>query len=140
MTHWRPALRMAWRDLRRHKMRAALTMFLVALPVIVAVTASLVHHSTRWEGEQRARVTMGGADALVEITRFPKTRVSYDYGSDMVGKPAEFTTDGSNKRKPVRRERSTVSLDTLLPEGSRLTPAPRPRCSSWTPRTRCHQG
>lgn len=124
MTRWRPALRMAWRDLRRHKLRAALTMFLVALPIVVGTAVALVHHNTRWDGERQARVTMGAADALVEVTRFPKTRVSFESGDYMNARPTRFTRTAAGKRTPVTRPRSAVSLASLLPDGSRVTPAP----------------
>ncbi len=121
---WRPALRMAWRDLSRHKVRAVLTMLLVALPVAVGTAASLIHHNTGWAGEQHARVIMGGADALVKVTPFAKVRVLTQLGEDMAVKPVEFSRDKAGQRRPVRRDRSTVALESLLPDGSRFTPAP----------------
>ena len=35
MSGWRPALRIAWREARRHRGRTALVAVLVALPVLV---------------------------------------------------------------------------------------------------------
>lgn len=119
---WRPALRMARRDLWRHKGRTALTMLLVALPVFVGVAAAQFHHNTRWEGERAARSVMGGADALVQITPFERTRVRY-WPSDMSARAGSFTRDDQGKRRPVRRDPSSVELAALLPTGSRVTPA-----------------
>ena len=123
MTRWRPALRMARRDLWRHKGRTLLTMLLVALPVLVGVAAAQFHHNTRWEGERAARMTMGAADALVEVTPFARTRVRY-WPNDMTFVSADFTrTEGA--RRAVRRDPSTVELAALLPSGSRVTQATR---------------
>lgn len=123
MSRWRPALRMARRALWRHKGRTALTMLLVALPVLVGVTVAQFHHNTQWQGERAARESMGAADALVEVTPFKRTRVTYWGGGDMGIRPGVFTRDADGKRRPVRRDRSAVQLAALLPEGSRLTPA-----------------
>ena len=122
MSRWRPALRMARRDLWRHRGRSLLTMFLVALPVLVGVAVAQFHHNARWEGERAARSTMGGADALVEVTPFPTTRVSYS-SDGMNVRPAAFTRDAEGKRRPVRRDPLKVDLAALLPPGSRFTPA-----------------
>jgi putative ABC transport system permease protein len=121
-SRWRPALRMARRDLWRHKGRTVLTMFLVALPVLVGVAVAEIHHNTRWGGERAARATMGAADALVEVTPFERARVTYR-SDDMGVRPGAFTRDESGKRQPVRRDRSSVDLAALLPTGSRIIPA-----------------
>jgi putative ABC transport system permease protein len=121
-SRWRPALRMARRDLWRHKGRTLLTMFLVALPVLVGVAVAEFHHNTQWEGERAARSTMGGADALVEVTPFTKTRVSY-WPEGMNARPGSFATGEDGKRRPVRRDRATVDLAALLPAGSRVIAA-----------------
>jgi putative ABC transport system permease protein len=121
-SRWRPALRMARRDLWRHKGRTLLTMFLVALPVLVGVAVAEFHHNTQWEGERAARSTMGGADAIVEVTPFAKTRVWY-WPDAMNARPAFFTRDAEGKRRPVRRDPSTVDIAALLPAGSRIIPA-----------------
>lgn len=123
MVRWAPALRMARRDLRRHRVRTVLTAALVALPVLVGVAAAELAHNTRWEGEQRARMAMGGADAEVEVTPFVRARVSYG-SEDMMVRPASFRRDDTGKQTPARRPRAEVDLTSLLPAGSRVTPAP----------------
>jgi putative ABC transport system permease protein len=120
---WRPALRMARRDLARHKIRTALIAALVALPVLVGVAAAQVVHNSRWEGEHEARATMGAADAIVDVTPFARTRVVYWAGA-MSPRPASFSTDDAGHRRPLRRSRADVNLLTLLPSGSTITPAP----------------
>ena len=94
-------------------------MCLVALPVLVGVTAAQFHHNTQWDGERAARYSMGAADALVQITPFERTRVTY-WPGDMGFRPAAFTRDEQGKRHPVRRDRSSIDLAALLPEGSRI--------------------
>ena len=54
MRSWRPALRMARRDLRRHKVRAVLTCLLVTLPVFVATVAALAAYNNRWDQQREA--------------------------------------------------------------------------------------
>lgn len=125
LSRWRPALRMARRDLWRRKVRAVMTMLLVSLPVAVGVAASLVVHNTGMQGEQWARGTMGGADALVEVTPFAEVQAEFPGGRGLYGKPTRFTHDASGKRVPVRRPRaSVIDLESLLPRGSRVVAAP----------------
>lgn len=63
---WRPALRIAWREVRRARGRSALVLAMIAIPVL-AVTAAAVLLATqrvdRVEGTDR---TIGAADALLE--------------------------------------------------------------------------
>ena len=122
MRHWRPALRMARRDLLRHRTRAVLTMLLVALPVVVGTAAAQLHHNSRWEGERQAREVMGGADALVQVTPYVKARVAFTDGY-LIARPGAFTRD-SGERQPVRRDPSGVEVENLLPRGSRVIQAP----------------
>ena len=122
MSRWWPALRMARRDLWRHKGRTLLTMLLVALPVLVGVAAAQLHHNAKWEGERAARAAMGGADALVEVTPYERVRVRY-WPGDMVVRPASFTAE-DGKRRPVKREARSVDVAALLPAGSRIIAAP----------------
>ncbi|RJS45623.1 FtsX-like permease family protein [Nocardioides cavernaquae] len=90
MTGWRALLRLAWRDLLRHKGRTLLVLFMIGLPVL-GVTAADVLASTasvdRREGIERK---VGTADALVGIAE-GRGRVegqSVD-GQDMGGPPIE---------------------------------------------------
>ena len=110
---WRPALRLARRDLRRHKVRAALTFLLVTLPVLAAAMIAVVVHNGSGSPEGYATEQMGDADALVRVTPWTKVR-SRDaaYG---VGAPA---------RGHQRRDPASVDLPSLLPPGSRVAPGP----------------
>jgi putative ABC transport system permease protein len=89
-SHWRPSLRMARRDIRRHKARAVLSLLLVTLPVLVATVVSLFVHNTQWRGEQMARTAMGGADAIVEITPFSKAKSNISYGDLESSEPRSY--------------------------------------------------
>ena len=126
MARWGPALRMARRDLLRHRIRTLLVMVLVALPVVVGVAAAEVAHNTRWDGERQARTAMGAADAEVVVTPYVRTRVRYD-GESLAALPAAFTRSGTGRLVPLRRDRADVELRSLLPAGSRITPAPDTR-------------
>lgn len=123
MRRWRPSLRMAWRDLRRHRLRSLLTLVLVMLPVLGATAAALVAHNVRYDGEREARQQMGAADARVEISGFAAVTVKFG-DAYLQTHPAEFTREGEGKRKPVKRPRSEVDLASLLPRGSRFIPYP----------------
>lgn len=122
---WRPALRMARRDLRQHKARSFLTVVLVALPVLVAVTASLFAHNTAWDGERSVRERMGAADALLEVLPYPSVRARYSEYGDVLTRPLQYTRTDAGKRRPVRRDAATVDVGALLPEGTRIVAAPR---------------
>ncbi len=119
---WRPALRMARRDLRRHPVRALLTGLLVMLPILVGTVAALGAHNTRWDGEQAANESMGSADGELVVSRFAAIRPHA--ALSLWPRPASFTeTDG--RRVPVRRDAGEVDLAGLLPPGSSITAALR---------------
>jgi len=119
MSPWRVAVRMARRDLGRHKVRTLLTCLLVALPVVVATVAALGSYNSRWDREQQARADLGSADALVDVT--PYAAVRPKAALDLVPRPAKFDiVDG--ERRPVRRPRADVDVASLLPAGSVLVP------------------
>lgn len=124
---WRPALRMARRDLRLHKGRSLLTSVLVAVPVLVAVVVALFAHNTDWRGEAQARELMGAADASVQVSRFAAVDVTYNQYGDVMTRPAEFTESAAGKRVALTRDRSSVDVAALLPAGSRLVSAPLSR-------------
>ena len=111
MRQWRPALRMARRDLRRHKVRALLTCVLVALPVLVATVAALLSYNTRWDPERDARAQLGSADAQLMVSRYSaiKPKQALWLGVD--------TARGAQRRDPA-----TVDLASLLPPGSTVAP------------------
>lgn len=114
MSGWRCALRMARRDLRRHKVRAALTALLVALPVLVATVAALVAHNERWDTEREADLVLLGADAGITVTSFTAIRPQ-----TAVGWGPRRTQDAT------RRDPADVDVSALLPAGSQLTPRPQ---------------
>jgi putative ABC transport system permease protein len=116
---------MARRDMRRHPLRTALTGLLVMIPVLGATFAAQLFSATGNHGEQLARQLMGGADALVEVTRFPDVRETYEADGQYLSiRPTRFTHNANGHRTPVKRPRSAVSLASLLPPGTRVISAP----------------
>jgi putative ABC transport system permease protein len=113
MKSWRPAIRMARRDLRRHKVRALLTCLLVALPIFVGTIAAQVTHNDRWTRERAAQEQFHGGDAIVEITPFTAMR-------------ATKVLRGGHRHAPgaQRRDPRDVDLESLLPTGTRTAPQP----------------
>lgn len=113
MSRWRPALRMARRDLRRHPVRAVLTCLLVALPVFAAVIAAQVSVNDRWTPERMAAESFYGADATVTVTPYSAIRPRSVVRGDPRPSPGA-----------VERDPTTVDLAGTLPAGSRIVPAP----------------
>lgn len=113
MSRWRPALRMARRDLRRHPVRAVLTCLLVALPVFAAVIAAQVSVNDRWTPERQAESTFYGADATIMVTPHSAIRPRSVVRGDPRPSPGA-----------VERDPAAVDLDGVLPAGSRVVPAP----------------
>jgi putative ABC transport system permease protein len=110
---WRPALRLARRDLWRHKVRAALTFLLVALPVAVAALVAVTVHNGRGTPEVLATEQMGDADALVRVTPWAEVRQQDAmYG---VGVPV---------RDRQRRDPGSVDVASLLPAGTKIQEGP----------------
>ncbi|WP_148570821.1 FtsX-like permease family protein [Nocardioides caldifontis] len=125
MSRWLPALRMARRDLRRHKVRAVLTCLLVALPVLVATVSALASYNSRWDLEQQARSEMGLADATLEVTPFSAIRPKG--AVDQWIRPAAYE-ERDGERVPVRRDVRDVDVRAVLPVGSVVVPQPE-----WRP-------
>ncbi len=123
---WRPSLRMARREVLRHKTRTLLSVILIMVPVLVATVVALYAHNLRYEGEHQARVTMGGADALVRITPYTKAKVGYPDGW-MYVRPGETVRGKDGKKHAVRRPVTDVDLTSLLPDGTRIVAAPTSR-------------
>lgn len=109
MTSWRPALRLAARDLRRHKVRAVLTAVLVALPVLVATVASLAAHNSAWVPERELARQLGSADAELVVAPFEAVRP----------RPALDLEPRRPTPDTERRDPATVDVPGLLPGGSR---------------------
>lgn len=123
IARWRASLRMARRQLLRRKVSAALCLALVALPVTVATTLAMFQHNLASDGEALAREVMGGADARIQVTPFASVRVRY-VDNTALAVPRERRRDDDGRRRPVRRPVDDVDLPALLPEGTRLVPAP----------------
>ncbi len=113
MSRWRPALRMARRDLRRHPVRAVLTCLLVALPVFAAVVAAQVSVNDRWSAERYAEATFYDGDAILTVSPYSAIRPR----AALRGDPRP--TPGAVERDPA-----TVDLAGMLPAGTRIAPMP----------------
>lgn len=116
---WRPALRIARRQVRRNLGRSLLIAVLVGIPVAGATIADVLYRSVE-SPERAAYERMGDADAIVEVTphdelplpgsgRLPLIELTY------IGMP----------QLPPERDPATVDLATLLPPGTVLEPERR---------------
>ncbi len=115
---WRPALRVARRDARRHPLATLLAGLLVALPVVVAVAAACLNSSMAWDGENSTYARMGAADADLDVTGHTAVSVRYlDHGTWARAR-------GVDGKQTPRRDPGEVDVVALLPEGSRIVPAP----------------
>ena len=121
LASWRPALRMARRDLGRHRVRALLTCLLVALPAVVATVAALAAHNSRWTPEVAATETMGAADGQLLVTRYAEVG-----GERALWLSPRGTRSRQGEDAPARRDPATVDLPALLPDGSELVRTGRP--------------
>ncbi len=115
--HWRPVLRMARRDLRRHPVRALLTCLLVALPMVAATVAALASVNSAYTRDVEATEQMRQADALAVVSGWDQLdrREALWLNTDDTGGPAR------------RRDPGEVELAALLPPGSTATPFPEQR-------------
>jgi putative ABC transport system permease protein len=113
MSRWRPALGMARRDLLRHKVRAALTCVLVALPILVATVAGQIANNQKGDNERQAHDLMSDADAAVVVSEFTAVRRQAALSGEQV------KARGAEKRDPA-----SVDVAALLPPGSKLAPSP----------------
>ncbi|MEV7430750.1 ABC transporter permease [Nocardioides sp. NPDC092400] len=66
---WRPALRIAWRDVRRARTRTALVLVMIALPVLAVTAAAVVVATEDVSGAEALERRIGAADARVDIER-----------------------------------------------------------------------
>jgi len=63
---WRPALRLAWRDVRRSKARSLLVLVLITLPVLAITAAAVVQATAHLSNVDKIPRTMGAAQARVQ--------------------------------------------------------------------------
>ncbi|WP_053203855.1 ABC transporter permease [Jiangella muralis] len=116
---WRPALRIARRQVRRNLGRSLLIAVLVGLPVAGATIADVLYRSAD-SPERTAYARMGDADVILEVTpwaelpmpangRLPLVDISYNAMPE--GLPA--------------RDSGAVDLPALLPAGTVLEPERR---------------
>ncbi|MGH8910139.1 MAG: FtsX-like permease family protein, partial [Egibacteraceae bacterium] len=107
---WAPALRIAWRGIRRDPARSLLIVLLIGLPVALSTYGSTANRTSE---ESFTQYIMGSADAITIVTpyaRLSNYRPGGYYPSDHAG--------------AGRRDPAEVDLAALLPAGSRIAPAP----------------
>ncbi len=114
LSHWRPVLRMARRDLRRHKVRALLTCLLVVLPMVAATVAALASANSDYTRDVEATEQMRQADGVAVVSSWTQLdrREALWLSTSDTGGPAQ------------RRDVGSVELSLLLPPGSSVTPFP----------------
>ncbi|MCD4534175.1 hypothetical protein LRP67_08790 [Nocardioides sp. cx-169] len=116
LARWRPALRIAWRDLLQHPLRTVVVTVLVALPVAVAVVVSTVTTTVDYYSPNSVTAEYGTADASLEVTRHPRVRVT---PGDR-GRYVEY--DVAPKARREKRDPAAVDVaTTLLPPGARVS-------------------
>ena len=113
---WRPALRMARRDVRAHKARSTIVTLLVALPIAAAVTISTVAATTSYYSSNSLYESHGSADVALEVTPWPSVRTSFeDEGRYVLWRQTRGLTK-DDRRRPL-----AVDVTPLLPSGSTTT-------------------
>jgi putative ABC transport system permease protein len=108
-SRWRPAVRMALRDVRRHRARSLLVVLLVGIPVMLsAMTASLI--ATQDESvAERLPVVLGRAQASV---------TAYDGLVSQNADAGTVLSDGSGERRSSERlgpELAELTRSSVLP-------------------------
>jgi putative ABC transport system permease protein len=108
MSGWRPALRIAWREARRHRGRTVLIAALVALPVLVGAFIDVAMRTGDLPAAESVRRYMGStADAYVQIDAcVPISGVGYQ-------DHRPFANSSCDQERTDK-----VDLATLLPQGS----------------------
>lgn len=116
LARWRPALRMAWRDLRDHRLRTLVVTLLVALPIAVAVVASTMASTSDYYSSNSLYAEYGSADAKVSVTAWPRVRVDATDGGRYT-----YWRKTRGTQRDDRRDPAAVDVGRLLPAGSEVT-------------------
>ncbi len=115
---WRPALRMGWRDACRHKVRTALIVALIAIPVLGMTYVVLGYRTEQLTRSERATQVMGRADGIVSVSdsdRIEPPDPSYVSNNGVAG----YSSAGAAGRSPL-----TVHLPALFPAGTAFARVP----------------
>lgn len=116
---WRPALRIARRQVRRNLGRSLLIAVLVGLPVAGATIADVLYRSAD-SPERTAYSRMGDADVIVEVTPWADLPLPANGLQPLVDISYTAMPD-----EPPNRDPGTVDLPALLPPGTVLEPERR---------------
>ncbi len=111
---WAAALRMARRDAARHRMRTLLATVLVALPITVLVSGTVLTQSEVPAREAALARIPAGAQAVITTTAIPRTGAPFPQLPE--GPPGPWIDDFS--QVPA----SGAELAARLPAGNRLLP------------------
>ncbi|MEU4192686.1 FtsX-like permease family protein [Kribbella sp. NPDC026611] len=114
MGHWSPPLRIARRTTRRSLGRTLLVAALIGLPVMAATFVGVIEKTSSPSGEALATVTIGQANARLDVTQYGK--IEAQPASQQVyseGPPAQ------GFESPVRTP-ATFDPSSLLPPGTTL--------------------
>ncbi|SEF14201.1 FtsX-like permease family protein [Jiangella alba] len=116
---WRPALRIARRQVRRNLGRSLLIAVLVGLPVAGATIADVLYRSAD-SPERTAYSRMGDADAIIEVTPWAELALPANGLLPMVDMWFNAIPDNQPDR-----DAAGVDLPALLPAGTVLEPERR---------------
>ncbi|GLZ31618.1 hypothetical protein Lesp02_38060 [Lentzea sp. NBRC 105346] len=109
MSGWRTALRIAWREARRAKGRAALVIAMIALPVAGLSFAAVGYDTFTLTPQERSERLMGTAEAAI----------TWAYNGAVIQEPDRaFTMPVGNAEQQA--EPTEDRLKALLPPGTRL--------------------
>jgi putative ABC transport system permease protein len=97
MRGWRPALRIAWRDVVRSRGRALLVLVMVALPVLAVTAATVVMATSDVSGAEGVDRRLGNADALVS---FPPDATSVVQTADPDSGATGISTEPGAEKGP----------------------------------------
>ncbi|MFD9702832.1 FtsX-like permease family protein [Lentzea sp. NPDC059081] len=95
MNGWRAALRIAWREARRSRVRTALVIALIAIPVAALSFAAVVYDSTTLTPDEDASRHMGATEAMVRwphggpVMQQPDQLFAIPNGEEDGSKPSE---------------------------------------------------
>lgn len=110
------------REPMRHKVRSALIVALVALPVLAMAFLSLVYSTQKLTPAERAAQAMGAADGILAVT--PVSRVAPPDPAYLIGigdRGVGNIDAGAGPDNAPQRDARKVDLAALLPAGTRLT-------------------
>lgn len=125
---WGMALRIAWRDVRRHKARSALVLVLIALPVLLVSSGAIVVMTGDVRGVERIGSELGDTaeariwtEGVEQVMQLPDPRAGVNFlggeGADRKVPGAADLAAALGDDRPVQQLLS-ASSGVLLPDGA----------------------